>query len=178
LDAIATILAENGTSSELTTSHRIRDLQTRPHSVPAKTYHVLLAEDNEINQRVVEQMLVDTPIRLTLAANGREAVELYRDIGADVILMDISMPEMDGYEAAILIRAYESEKQKNHTPIVALTAHVMKGDREKCLQVGMDDYLPKPVKMDALKRVLFKWIALKSQGNAGHIIRPEVLEDA
>ncbi len=177
-DAIATILAENGNSRELTTSHRIRDLKTQPSQAAAKTYHVLLAEDNEINQRVVEQMLMDSPIKLTLAANGREAVELYRDIGADVILMDISMPEMDGYEATELIRRHESEKQKNRTPIVALTAHVMSGDREKCLEVGMDDYLPKPVKMDALKKVLFKWIAIKSQENASQISRPVELEDA
>jgi len=177
LDAIATILAENGTKKELTTSHRLRDMKTRPGNTTAKTYHVLLAEDNEINQRVVEQMLVDTPIKLTIAANGLEAVELYRDIGADVILMDISMPEMDGYEAARLIRQYEKEKQKDSTPIIALTAHVMKGDREKCLEAGMDDYLPKPVKMDALKRVLFKWIALNSRQKTSHIEVPRALEE-
>ena len=177
-DAIATILAESGNSREMTTSHRIRDLKTQPSRAAAKTYHVLLAEDNEINQRVVEQMLMDSPIKLTLAANGREAVELYRDIGADVILMDVSMPEMDGYEATELIRCHENEKQKNRTPIIALTAHVMSGDREKCLEAGMDDYLPKPVKMDALKKVLFKWIAIKSQENASQISRPVELEDA
>ncbi len=178
LDAIATILAENGTKSELTTSHRLRDMQTRPNAGTEKTYHVLLAEDNEINQRVVEQMLMDTPIKLTLAANGREAVELYRDIGADVILMDISMPEMDGYEATKLIRSLERDKkQQTRTPIIALTAHVMTGDREKCLEIGMDDYLPKPVKMDALKRVLFKWIAHRSRENTSLIVKPVALEE-
>ncbi len=177
-DAIATTLAERGNNQELTTSHRIRDLKTQPGQAAAKTYHVLLAEDNEINQRVVEQMLMDSPIKLTLASNGREAVELYRDIGADVILMDISMPEMDGYEATELIRSHESEKHKKRTPVIALTAHVMSGDREKCMEVGMDDYLSKPVKMDALTKVLFKWIAIKSQQNASQISRPVELEDA
>jgi len=177
-DAIATILAERGNSQELTTSHRIRDLKTQPSRAEVKTYHVLLVEDNEINQRVVEQMLMDSPIKMTLATNGREAVELYRDIGADVILMDVSMPEMDGYEATELIRCHESEKHKKRTPIIALTAHVMKGDREKCMEVGMDDYLSKPVKMDALTKVLFKWIAIKSQENASQISRPVELEDA
>jgi CheY-like chemotaxis protein len=178
LDAIATILAENGANSELTTSHRIRDMQMRPNNAITKTYNVLLAEDNEINQRVVEQMLMDSPIKLTLAGNGREAVELYRDLGADVILMDISMPEMDGYEATKFIRTLESERHEAHTPIIALTAHVMTGDREKCLEVGMDDYLPKPVKMDALKRVLFKWIAHRSQEKSSSVAASEALEEA
>ncbi len=178
LDAIATILAENGANNELTTSHRIRDMQIRPNTAVTKTYKVLLAEDNEINQRVVEQMLMDSPIKLTLAGNGREAVELYRDLGADVILMDISMPEMDGYEATKLIRTLESKRHEAHTPIIALTAHVMTGDREKCLEAGMDDYLPKPIKMDALKRVLFKWIAHRSHENPSPASVSETLEDA
>ena len=177
-DAIATVLAESGGSNNLAASHRIQDKQIRPSTATSKTYHVLLAEDNEINQRVVEQMLMDTPIKLTLATNGREAVELYRDIGADVILMDISMPEMDGYEATTLIRAHENEKHKDQTPIIALTAHVMTGDRDKCLDAGMNDYLPKPVKMDALKRVLFKWIALKSKKKTPQTTGTVVLEDA
>jgi len=178
LDAIATILAENGANNELTTSHRIRDMQMRPNSAVTKTYKVLLAEDNEINQRVVEQMLMDSPIKLTLAGNGREAVELYRDLGADVILMDISMPEMDGYEATKLIRTLENERHEAHTPIIALTAHVMAGDREKCLEAGMDDYLPKPVKMDALKRVLFKWIAHRSHEKPSPVPASQTLEEA
>ena len=177
-DAIATILAEKGAGKELTTRHRIRDMQSGLNQVSSKIFQVLLAEDNEINQRVVEQMLMDSPIKLILATNGREAVELHRDIGATVILMDISMPEMDGYEATKLIRSYEAEKHKDRTPIIALTAHAMTGDREKCLEAGMDDYLPKPVKMDALKKVLFKWIAIKSQENASQITRPAELEDA
>jgi len=153
-------------------------MQMRPNSAVTKTYKVLLAEDNEINQRVVEQMLMDSPIKLTLAGNGREAVELYRDLGADVILMDISMPEMDGYEATKLIRTLENERHEAHTPIIALTAHVMAGDREKCLEAGMDDYLPKPVKMDALKRVLFKWIAHRSHEKPSPVPASQTLEEA
>ena len=105
---------------------------------------------------------------MVIAENGREAVELWEENGDyDLILMDIQMPEMDGYEATGEIRRREAERG-GHIPIVALTAHAMKGDREKTLEAGMDDYLSKPVTSAALYTTIEKW------GEEGVENRPSV----
>jgi len=124
----------------------------------AKMYRLLLAEDNEVNQRVIEQMLLDTPYELEIVGNGHKAVNSFRDQKPHLILMDVSMPELDGYEATRAIRQIEEQEQLERTPIIALTAHVLDGDRLRCTQAGMDDYLPKPVKMADLKEAVEKWL--------------------
>jgi two-component system, sensor histidine kinase and response regulator len=115
---------------------------------------VLLVEDNEVNQRVARRMLEKMGHRVTSARNGAQAVDLYRRPGAfDMILMDVQMPEMDGFQATARIR--EAERTSGgHIPIVALTAHAMREDREACLAAGMDDYLPKPLDVRELERKL------------------------
>ncbi len=110
---------------------------------------ILLAEDNAVNQRVVVLMLERRGHFVTVAHNGQEAVDLLEQQSFDVVLMDALMPVLDGYEATIRIREREREKGQ-HVPIIALTANAMKGDSDKCLEVGMDGYLAKPVKTDAL----------------------------
>lgn len=108
---------------------------------------ILAAEDNEVNQLVLEDNLVSEGAEVTLAINGQEAVDHVRQRGADgfdVVLMDVQMPVMDGYEATRQIRQREAAGA-THTPIVAMTAHAMKGDRERCLAAGMDGYVTKPV---------------------------------
>jgi signal transduction histidine kinase/DNA-binding response OmpR family regulator len=105
---------------------------------------VLLAEDNRVNQKVAMTLLARRGYDVVLAENGREAVEAYGRGTFDIVLMDISMPEMDGYEAVGAIRALERQTG-HHTPIVAVTAHAMESDREKCIAAGMDDYLTKPI---------------------------------
>ncbi|MCP4352695.1 MAG: response regulator [Desulfobacterales bacterium] len=121
---------------------------------------VLLAEDNEINRNVAVAMLEDAGMITGVAKNGIEAVEMLRtgteDAGFyDAVLMDIEMPEMDGHEATRTIRKIPGCE---NLPVIAMTAHAMKGDREKCLDAGMNDYLPKPVDENQLHAVLCKWI--------------------
>jgi PAS domain S-box-containing protein len=117
---------------------------------------VLLAEDNQVNQRVAAKMLEYLGCRVDLATNGREALEFFRRGRYDCVLMDCQMPVMDGYEAVATMRGEEAATGQ-HVPIVALTAHAMVGDKERCLASGMDDYLSKPFKLEDLSTVLHRW---------------------
>jgi CheY-like chemotaxis protein len=139
--------------------------QTAPSVGPGP--RVLLAEDNMVNRRVVEMMLVGTDYRLAMAVNGREAVEAFRESGADAILMDVSMPDMDGYEATRAIRLIEVQKGLERTPIIGMTAHALTADRDRCVAAGMDDYLPKPVGLDSLRDMLAKWLDARDRAAPG-----------
>ncbi len=127
--------------------------QSAPPTV--KALRVLLAEDNRVNQTVATAILSKAGHEVTVARNGVEAVEAVSAGGFDVVLMDIQMPEMDGFEATLRIRERESADGER-IPIIAMTAHAMKGDRERCIEAGMDDYVSKPVDFrqlhDALAR--------------------------
>jgi two-component system, sensor histidine kinase and response regulator len=118
---------------------------------------ILVVEDNLVNQRVAVAQLTRLGYRTRVAGNGREAVEavLGHGIAYDVVLMDCQMPEYDGYEATQAIRAGQRAAR---TPIIAMTAHALAGERDRCLQVGMDDYLSKPIQLDGLRRMLEQWI--------------------
>ncbi len=116
---------------------------------------VLLAEDNPVNQQVGEAMLAKLGLAVAFAANGEEAVRLARTETFDLILMDCHMPVMDGYEASTAIRAHATTQR---IPIIALTANVMEGNRERCLAAGMDDFLAKPYSLDQLQEVLRRWM--------------------
>jgi CheY-like chemotaxis protein len=119
---------------------------------------VLVVEDNAVNQRLIQRLLEKRGHRVTVANNGREAAEAVQSESFDLVFMDVQMPEMDGFEATATIR--EREKGGGaHLPIVALTAHAMKGDREKCLERGMDDYLTKPIQPQELDAILERWSA-------------------
>ena len=123
--------------------------------------HVLLAEDNPINQQVAIAMLQKMGCTVTLAHNGREAVERVRTERFDVILMDCQMPEIDGFEATRRIRDWEGTATPP-TPIIALTANALHGDRERCLDAGMSDYLSKPFSGASLRAMLQRWLASAS----------------
>ena len=125
---------------------------------PAKI-RVLLAEDNEVNRLVIRHMLSADTHALTFAENGAEALRLVRETDEefDVILMDVSMPVMDGYEAARAIRDFERAEKRDRTPIVCVTAHVMASDVDKSVDAGMDDFLAKPVSQDKLLRIIDRW---------------------
>jgi len=123
-------------------------LQTVPPSAhssrPVSSARILLAEDNLVDQRVVQRILKKKGHRVFLAGNGREALEALRKETFDLVLMDVQMPEMDGLEATRAIRAAEKVSGM-HVPIIALTAHAMKGDEDRCIAAGMDGYLSKPI---------------------------------
>jgi CheY-like chemotaxis protein len=122
---------------------------------PSTSLRVLVAEDNAVNQRLVVRLLEKRGHRIEVAINGREALAALRKASFDLVLMDVQMPEMDGFEATAAIRAREkSGRAQSHQPIIALTAHAMKGDREKCLAAGMDGYLTKPIRAEELDEVL------------------------
>jgi len=138
LAAIARVLAqEPGQRATLPSAMLSADL-------PERRLTVLLAEDNTVNQRLATSLLERRGHKVVIAGNGREAVEAMQRQSFDVVLMDVQMPEMGGFEATETIRSLERENG-NRTPIVAMTAHAMKGDRERCLTAGMDEYLTKPL---------------------------------
>jgi two-component system sensor histidine kinase/response regulator len=129
----------------------------RAPRAPRAGVRILVAEDNAMNQRVVARMLDKMGYRADVAGNGREAVEALRRIPYAAVLMDCQMPEVDGFEATARIRDRE-RASGGHTPIIAVTASAMKGDRERCLEAGMDDYLGKPIRRQELEAVLERWI--------------------
>lgn len=121
---------------------------------------ILLAEDNGVNQKVAVRMLEKFNHNVTVVENGLQSVNEVKKNRYDVILMDVQMPVMGGFEATGKIRNYEKVNGLPRTPIVALTAHAMLGDREKCLSAGMDDYLPKPLDPNRMMQTIQKWSAM------------------
>jgi PAS domain S-box-containing protein len=142
---------------------------------------ILLAEDNAVNQLVALKMLERAGFRADAVVNGREALEALRNIRYDLVLMDCQMPELDGFEATRRIRSGRSGVLDDTVPIVALTAHAMKGDRERCLESGMNDYLGKPFHPRELNAILARWLpADPVEGNAADpaAAEPAVAEPA
>jgi CheY-like chemotaxis protein len=117
---------------------------------------ILLAEDNAVNKRLACRILTKKGHEVVTAASGREALRVLERQTFDLILMDIQMPELDGLEATAAIRGKE-KGTKAHIPIVAMTAHAMKGDRERCLAAGMDGYIAKPVRADNLLKLVERY---------------------
>ena len=137
-------------------------LPLRPHAAGAEAVEgealdVLVAEDNEVNQILFTQMLMAAGLRFRIVGNGEEAVAMFRASRPGMILMDISMPVMNGLQASRAIRELESGTG-HRVPIVAVTAHVLDGDREQCFAAGMDDYLAKPISIEKLEEQLDRWL--------------------
>jgi CheY-like chemotaxis protein len=123
---------------------------------PMVSFNILLAEDNPVNQRLACTLLQRQGHRVTVANNGQEALLAWQKGGFDLILMDMMMPEVDGIQATHRIRQLEAQSNQPgvRTPIIAMTANVMDGDRERCLAAGMDDYVSKPISVHALREAL------------------------
>jgi PAS domain S-box-containing protein len=155
-DAISTVL---GTAMEVRTIKASPDLITQHTLNEARraSIRILLVEDNIVNQKVAIRMLEKLGYRCDVADNGIEALKALGNISYDLIFMDCQMPEMDGYEATREIRKIQGAAK--HTPIVAMTAEALEGDREKCINAGMDDYLSKPIQINNLKMILEKYLS-------------------
>ena len=135
---------------------------------------VLLVEDNEINQEVARELLEGFGLPVIVAANGEEAIRAVNETDVEAVLMDIQMPLMDGYTATQQIRNLESEIRK--IPIIAMTAHAMTGDREKCLAAGMNDYVSKPIDPEKLLSALTRWITPGKRTIPGYLLAKNVDE--
>ncbi len=130
---------------------------------PSKTRaRILVAEDNPVNQRVASHMLKKLGYRCDIASNGKEAVEMLAQIPYDLVLMDCQMPEVDGYVATQRIRERE-DKLGRHTPIIAMTANAMREDRARCLDAGMDGFIPKPIALEELETAVDCWIQTEAK---------------
>ena len=148
--------------------------EVRSHNSPIG--RILVAEDNRVNREVVVNMLKNLDYDVVIATTGQEAVEALQHDSFDLILMDCQMPVLDGYDATKAIRALEAEESlsaavgrsgsKVHVPIVALTAHAFNSDRKRCLSVGMDDYLRKPLTLEQLATTLNHWLSPRSAGSS------------
>jgi signal transduction histidine kinase/DNA-binding response OmpR family regulator len=131
------------------------DQEKKPYVLDLAGTRVLVAEDNRVNQMIMRHILAELNCSFVFARNGFEVLAALDGQQFDIILMDVQMPEMDGFEATMLIRANESAEE--HIPIIATTAHAMTGDRERCVEAGMDDYLTKPIKIAEITAMLAKW---------------------
>lgn len=146
-------LAGNARSNSAPAPAVHRDAQSRCAGA-----HVLLVEDNEVNRLVASEMLATLGLTVTEAVNGKEAVDAHLRAPATLVLMDCQMPEMDGFEATRLIREQERLGRVAHVPIIAVTAHVLESDAERCRAAGMDDFLAKPYALADLQATLERWI--------------------
>ncbi|MDH5700159.1 MAG: response regulator, partial [Nitrospirota bacterium] len=141
-----------GTNQEpLITQHSLKE-----QSLNQQPSTILVADDHNVNQELASLLLQKLGHQVEVARNGKEAFETLQKRSFALILMDCQMPVMDGYAATQAIRAWEGENR--HTPIIAVTANAMPGDREKCLAAGMDDYLTKPIKPEKLQDMLHRWL--------------------
>jgi chemotaxis family two-component system sensor kinase Cph1 len=121
--------------------------------------HILLVEDYKANVLVATALLEEFGYDYIVANNGQEAVQFVKTQSFDLILMDVQMPGIDGFEATHFIREWEKNQAGGHRPIIGMTAHALKGDRERCIAAGMDDYIAKPFHPDEFKSKLIKYLS-------------------
>jgi PAS domain S-box-containing protein len=146
------------------TRHSISDQQV---PIVARQARILLAEDNIVNRCITLRLLEKLGVKAEAVTNGREAVEAVAKAEFDLVLMDCQMPGMDGYEATAKIR--NAERNRRHTPVCALTANAMEGDREKCIAAGMDDYVAKPIGLEQLRQTVDRWTQKQETPEASRV---------
>ncbi|WP_340820774.1 PAS domain S-box protein [Methanolobus sp. WCC4] len=147
-------------SKEQTYEKDAGEVATELHTGLNGETRILLVEDNVVNQHVAQGVLQKLGLTADVANNGLEAIEALEEVEYDLVLMDVQMPEMDGLEATRHIRNPESSVLDHDVPIIAMTAHAMKGDKERCIEAGMNDYLSKPIRMDALTGIFERWAGI------------------
>jgi len=138
-----------------------------PPKEQERELRILLVEDEKANQKVAVGMLALRGYSVTVADNAKEAFELLKDEKFDLVLMDVRMPYMDGFKATRVIRNPESDILNHDIPIIAMTAYAMKGDRERCLQTGMDDYISKPIDSQRLFEAIDRLFPSDPEINSG-----------
>jgi two-component system, sensor histidine kinase and response regulator len=178
-DVLARLAASSGNAQieSLPSIHGpVRDaISSKPPVAAKRAARVLAAEDNAANQEVLQGIADFLGCSITIVGNGRAAVEaIDADPGFDVVLMDCQMPELDGYEATRRIRELEETTGRARVPIIAVTAHALRGEREKVLAAGMDDYLTKPIDIETLRRKMDRWFRSVPETNGGST-RPEAM---
>ena len=173
-EAIARVLGarEQAGAIPLITRYSLQDARD-----PADVLSVLLAEDNLVNQRLATRLLEKRGHRVSLAGNGREALAALEKQTYDLVLMDVQMPEIDGLEATAILRQREKETNA-HQAVIALTAHAMKGDQERCLAAGMDGYLSKPIRPQELDEILDRYLAGRRERAVANPQNTNVAEEA
>jgi PAS domain S-box-containing protein len=163
-DSLSAVLAGAPVSRgarHIVTRHAVREMRRG-------AIRILLAEDNVTNQQVALGILRKLGLRADAVGDGAEAVRALETIPYDLVLMDVQMPEMDGFEATARIRDPRSAVLNHHVPIIAMTAHAMQGDRDRCLEAGMDDYVTKPISPQALASALDRWLPWEEPNVAPH----------
>jgi CheY-like chemotaxis protein len=167
---LAALRGENISAPDESGAGKFQEQEQAP---PANRLHILVAEDNLANQKVAVTILGKMGHSAHTVANGKEAVKALEAISYDLVLMDIQMPEMDGLEATAIIRNPQSKIKNKDVPILALTARVMEGDREKCLAAGMNGYIAKPISMKSIANA----IANLSSSNVGVALQDETIHE-
>jgi CheY-like chemotaxis protein/HPt (histidine-containing phosphotransfer) domain-containing protein len=170
--------------SVVSLNEHVSEHSFRPNSQPVpqsgtenQKFRILLAEDNPINQMVVEAIIETLGYQLDIAENGADAVKALCEQDYDLVIMDCQMPVMDGYAATARIRAAGSGVRNPSIPVIALTANAMESDRRQCREAGMDDYLAKPVTPEAMAATLSQWLSVKSTAEAPRVTTPTTLPD-
>ena len=159
MDVLARILADDAALSMSRVAQSLKSTSEPPSVAPNDGRpRILVAEDNVVNQLVITNLISSSDYEIVIAENGRKAVEMFLSLSPAAILMDLSMPEMDGYEATRKIRDIEAERGMHRTPIIAATAHVLEEDRDRCRLAGMNDFIPKPIRKPQLDATLSKWV--------------------
>jgi CheY-like chemotaxis protein len=158
-DCMLTLSGEDWIAFTRSPKELNREEPTEEAIQKSRPAHILVAEDNFINQKVALKILEKLGYRAEAVANGEEAIKALKRIPYDLVLMDCQMPELDGFDATRAIRGPDSPVLDSNIPIIAMTANAMKGDRERCLEAGMDDYIAKPVQPQILVETIEQWLS-------------------
>jgi two-component system, sensor histidine kinase and response regulator len=175
-DAFIKVFDRRQNNLPVTTERRKPLVKAIQSSAVSEQHLVLVVDDNKLNLQVARGLLEKIGVSVEVANNGREALEALRLKNFSMVFMDCQMPELDGYEATKLIRKAEQNTERR-TPIIAMTANAMKGDREKCLAVGMDDFLSKPIDVSKLKAAIKHWLPQEVESNSKVDIAQKIEHD-